>query len=440
MKRRVPSRWVLTYAAVAILAGCGVLRQAGGDMQPPIGAPRAMAQTSSSYSYKVLLAFGSAPRSHSRGRHPQTGLLDVNGTLYGTTGLGGGSGDGTVFSISTDGTEKVLHHFRGGSDGAHPNADLIDVNGTLYGTTESGGSSGCYPSDNGCGTVFSITTSGIEKVLHAFTGGCKSCPDGDFPSGSLIYLNGTLYGMTGGGGGLYKSLYNCCGTFYSVSLAGKEKVLFRFGKNDGLYPNGSPVAVGGLLYSTTYSGGTSGKGTVFSITTTGKEKVIYSFAGGSDGEYPFTGLTDANGTLYGTTSGPDPITYGSNPHCKGGCGTIFSFSVSGKEKVLHVFKGGSDGALPIADLANVNGVLYGTTEYGGGGNCQSEYGKGCGTVFQITTTGSESVLHRFSGTDDGAAPLADLIGVNGTLYGTTSRGGNNGCRGEGCGTVFELTP
>jgi uncharacterized repeat protein (TIGR03803 family) len=87
-------------------------------------------------------------------------LLEVNGTLYGTTWVGGTYGLGTVFSMTTSGKEHVLHSFNG-SDGAHPETDLIDVNGTLYGTTHVGGFKwGCKPNINGtagCGTVFALT-------------------------------------------------------------------------------------------------------------------------------------------------------------------------------------------------------------------------------------------------------------------------------------------
>ena len=93
-------------------------------------------------------------------------MISVNGTLFGTTAWGGNRatnlGDGTVFSISANGSETVLHRFTG-TDGANPNAGLIDVNGTLYGTTTSGGT-------NNDGTVFSISASGTEKVLHSFGG------------------------------------------------------------------------------------------------------------------------------------------------------------------------------------------------------------------------------------------------------------------------------
>jgi uncharacterized repeat protein (TIGR03803 family) len=82
-------------------------------------------------------------------------LLEVNGTLYGTTAFGGTNGLGTIFSFNASGGEQVLHSF-GGSDGADPEADLIDVNGTLYGTTYRGGyEKGC--GGKGCGTVFALT-------------------------------------------------------------------------------------------------------------------------------------------------------------------------------------------------------------------------------------------------------------------------------------------
>ena len=87
------------------------------------------------------------------GAWPLAGLTNVNGTLYGTTVYGGTSGDGTVFQVSTAGTEAVIYTFAGGADGANPYAGLTNVNGTLYGTTNRGGA-------NGHGAVFNITTSG----------------------------------------------------------------------------------------------------------------------------------------------------------------------------------------------------------------------------------------------------------------------------------------
>ncbi len=137
-------------------------------------------------SYKVLYDFGGSPN----GANPEGSLTDVRGTLYGTTYAGGKffDGDGTVFRITTSGTENVLHSFGYGADGAFPRATLIDMDGTLYGTTPAGGSYG-----NGSfffGTVFSINSAGREHVLYSFRGS----PDGETPAAGLIDMNGTLYG------------------------------------------------------------------------------------------------------------------------------------------------------------------------------------------------------------------------------------------------------
>lgn len=90
-----------------------------------------------------------------------------------------------------------------------------------------------------------------------------------------------------------------------------------------------------------------------------------------------------------------------------------------KEKVLWSFGNGADGAYPEASLINVNGVLYGTTETGGI--------RSAGTVFSLDpSTGVEKVLHSFCSKrncGDGAYPVAGLIDVDGTLYGTTPGGG-----------------
>ncbi|HVR46752.1 MAG TPA: choice-of-anchor tandem repeat GloVer-containing protein [Candidatus Binatia bacterium] len=125
------------------------------------------------------------------------GLIDINGTSYGTTETGGPDNDGSVHSISTTGTEKVLHGFGGRSDGTFPVAGLIDVRGTLYGTTLSGGTCFVCMAYGSYGTIFSVTTNGTEKVLYDLTG----FRDGANSVAGLTNLNGTLYGTTGFGGG-----------------------------------------------------------------------------------------------------------------------------------------------------------------------------------------------------------------------------------------------
>lgn len=154
----------------------------------------------------------------------------------------------------------------------------------------------------------------------------------------------------------------------------------------------------------------------FSISTAGVEKVLYTFQG-SVGAAPLAGLINVKATLYGTTG------YGGVYD-----GTAFSITTSGgSPTLLHSFGAGSDGSRPAAPLLNVHGSLYGTTELGGA------YGKG--TIFKMSLNGSkEKVLHSFGYGSDGATPLAGLIDINGTLYGTTSAGGTSGN-----GTVFALT-
>lgn len=399
-------------AAAALLVGCG--------SQPPIGAPGTMPKTlpiRATSSYKALYLFG----PQIQGTHPFAGLLDVNGTLYGTT-YAGGLSYGTIYSVTTSGAHKLLYRFHGGTDGASPRAGLTDVSGMLYGTTDGGGSSKQ-------GTVFTVTTAGVEKVLYSFKGGS----DGANPDSALTNVNGTLYGTTSQGGS--ECYAPGCGTVFSLTTSGKEKVLYSFtGRPDGENPFAELIDVKGVLYGTTASGGSKGAGSVYSITPAGAEKVLYSFQGGSDGWEPLAGLVDLNGTLYGTTSGG-----GTGCYSYAGCGTVFSVSISGNEKLLYRFGGGTDGADPVADLIAVNGVLYGTAS--GGARQDGCFGS-CGTVYSITTDGKETVLYRFAGGLDGDYPLAPLTNVNGTLYGTTYHGGRRDicCRAYGWGTVFTLTP
>jgi uncharacterized repeat protein (TIGR03803 family) len=89
---------------------------------------------------------------------PNGGLIDAGGTLYGTSFYGGtaGCGCGTVFALTPGGAIKTVYSFRGGRDGAGPQAGLINVGGTLYGTTTYGGGGRCQQG-YGCGTVFALT-------------------------------------------------------------------------------------------------------------------------------------------------------------------------------------------------------------------------------------------------------------------------------------------
>jgi uncharacterized repeat protein (TIGR03803 family) len=146
----------------------------------------------------------------------------------------------------------VLHRFEGHSDGANPNGGLVAVNGVFYGTTNSGGR-GC-PQGPGCRIIFAIAAAGQEHVVYRFKGGT----DGSSPSGTLVWLHGRLYGSTSGGGTASPCSSGSgtgCGTVFSVDTSGNERVLYRFrGDADGGSPNGSLLALNGKLYGTTYSG------------------------------------------------------------------------------------------------------------------------------------------------------------------------------------------
>jgi len=391
----------------------------------------------SHFTERVVYAFAGSPD----GTKPEAGLVDVKGTLYGTTFYGGGTGCkrngcGTVFSLDPDtGAEAVLHAFAG--RGKRPSSGLIDAEGRLYGTTVAGGA-------HHKGTVFSINRhTGAEKVLHSFCSQ-QNCTDGANPGGNLIEVDGVLYGATAKGGDVGY------GTVFALDPAtGAETVLYSFaGGTDGIHPNGGLVAVGGTLYGTTEGGGNRsgycpdfGCGTVFALDMgTGTETVLYAFAGTStDGNFPRAGLIDVNGMLYGTTF------YGGTSDQNPGSGTVFAVDPgTGAETVVYAFKGGTDGEAPYAGLIDVHGRLYGTTVYGG--KKRHTTFSGVGTVFSFDpTTGAEKVIHSFcffrqKNCTDGAYPEGGLLHVKDTLYGTTEFGGGTGCvEGYGCGTVFALT-
>jgi len=259
------------------------------------------------------------------------------------------------------------------------------------------------------------------KLLHSFT----DRPDGSEPFAGLIRDKaGNLYGTTYVGG------TDGAGTVFKVDTAGAETVLYSFtGGADGGFPLGGLLRdAKGVLYGTTRSGGDLGNGTVFRLAGT-KETVLHSFSVEPDGAEPAGGLVrDDAGNLYGTT-------------VSGGAfasGIVFRIDRTGVETVLYNFcsEGNcADGATPAAGvIRDAAGNLYGTTVHGGASVL------GNGTVFKLDTNGVETVLHSFSGGEDGGSPQAALVrDAAGNLYGTTTFGGDLNCNSAlGCGTVFKL--
>jgi uncharacterized repeat protein (TIGR03803 family) len=252
-------------------------------------------------------------------------------------------------------------------------------------------------------------------------------------SGLVADTAGNLYGTT-----LSSGLGRGFGTVFERDRTGALSTLYSFsGGADGSYPY-APLLVDrqGVLYGTTSGGGSFGLGTVFKVGPTGEESVLYSFAGGMDGANPYGGLIrDSTGNFYGTT-----LYGGGGTSCYspvGGCGTVFKLDKSGTETVLYRFSGDADGAWPYAgvlrDEAGNASNLYGTTLRGGDSSCD------CGTVFELDVSGAETVLHKFTGKPDGASPYGGLIeDGSGNLYGTTEIGGSYSTCPVGCGTVFKL--
>lgn len=245
----------------------------------------------------------------SGGAHPYGNLTFAGSTLYGMTPE---SGNGTIFSISTNGTYTSLHTFQAGaSDGAIPYGSLIFSGTTLYGMTYGGGG-------NALGTIFKMNPDGTGfSILHSF-----SNSDGYEPYGSLTLSGDTLYGMTGwggayGGGTIFSM--NTNGTGYSVLQSFNESA------GEGRLPEGSLTLYSSKLYGMTYLA--SGyQGTLFEMDTDGTDyTVLHRFNGintTNDGAYPQYGsLTMSGSTLYGMTSVGGLGSYPGN-------GVVFSYELA----------------------------------------------------------------------------------------------------------------
>jgi uncharacterized repeat protein (TIGR03803 family) len=376
------------------------------------------------------------------------------GVLYGTTKSGGASNLGTVFELTKPTgepwKETVLHSFSG-PDGQYPASTLtLSSAGALYGTTTQVAYGGGVEN----GTIFEVappSTAGsawTETVLYTFIYTPQvQLAQNVLPNGTLLPgPGGTLYATTQGAA----DCTGCESLGAIVALvppaetgAGwTEYILYEFstpGVSAG--PRAGVVSEGGSLlgtdiYGGIYGCGDFGCGAIYELTPSAThggawtESTIYSF-----GETPGDGSTSLaaltvgrGGVLYGTTAfggsagGCGPV---------GGCGTVFQLTPPSApggawtEFAIYSFTGiDGDGANPYASvIVGENGVLYGTTQSGGGS-------ANLGTVFKLTPpaipggTWTETVLHSFTGQNgDGATPLAALVMSSGVLYGTTSKGG-----------------
>lgn len=363
----------------------------------------------------------------SNGANPAWGMLTqgIDGNIYGTTHLGGiDFALGSVFKVTPAGTLTSLHSFTSQFTGNPYGGPALATDGNFYGTTAS---------EQG-GMVYRMTPGGAVTTLYYFCtppyiGGTK-CADGKLPADTLVLgINGNLYGMTPEGGA-----NNNGGTIFEVTRDGRLTTLYSFCAQpncaDGDYPI-STLVLGndGNFYGTTNYGGANGDyGTVFKITPAGQLTTLHSFSS-SDGSIPAGTLIQAtDGYFYG-------VTYEGGAQ---GDGTIFRISPTGGAfQTLYNFcaqTNCTDGEYPSGGLVQAtDGNFYGTTSMGG---ASGSYG----TVFQLTPDGTLTTLHTFDNSDGSDAEATLLQATNGILYGTTYYGGPT-CPGfsNGCGTIFSVS-
>lgn len=375
----------------------------------------------------------------------------LDGNFYGIVSGGGAYSHGAVIRTTPDGALTLLYSFCQGGTCLDGNPGLsgglvLATDGNFYGTTELGGANCEAAGAPGCGTVFRISPEGTFTTLYSFCSLTK-CKDGQNPMGGLIQASdGNFYGTTYHGGKCPLG-----GTVFKITPQGTLTTIFNFchpvGSSIGLRPI-APVVQGvdGNLYGTTSQGGLHSGGTVFKVTPGGNLTTLYNFCSSKlprgpclDGQSPQAGLIQGtNSSFYGTTeSGGNAVP----KHCSG-CGTIFNITTSGTFTTLYKFcsqANCTDGWGPVAALVQgSDGTLYGTTHVGGNSQCGSA---GCGTIFNLTTKGSFTRLYTFctvAGCLDGADPLGGLIqSAGGDFYGTTYEGGTSG---QGTVFKFSLTP
>lgn len=404
--------------------------------------------------YTVLYNFGGPPNDGQTSvGNP---IMDASGNLYGVTSYGGlhgcgTNGCGTIYELSPNGaggwTETILYNFCSSAncaDGAIPETGLVaDASGNFYGTA-SGGGLACSLSPEGCGVFYELSPPQVQggswsySVLYSFCSVRKGsyCTDGAAPTGPItVDSAGNFYGTTIFGGASVGE--HGQGTVYQLKQnagAWKENVLYKFCASfngqycpDGQQPSSGVVIgkVNSLYGSLPLGGSSSNGGLVYKLTPSSGgmiETSLFTFTSQKAYNAGAPVSLDPRGNVYTTfTSGGT-----------GGTGGILRISASGTPD-FYYFANQSNGANPYTGLL-LDPTLdlgYGLTSRGGTGNNQ-------GTVYQITSSGQETLLYSFcqqSQCTDGAYPNGLSVMPSGTMYGATVYGGANGD-----GVVFEITP
>ncbi len=381
-------------------------------------ASLAFSQRSSAQSSTLTVLYSFCNQAQcADGQSPQQSLVQgSDGEFYGVTN----GGNGTLFKADSAGNLTVLNSFcsGGGScpEGIYPKAPLIQgPDGNLYSTTPSGGA------DTNDGIFYQITPSGSLTVIHSFCQAAGICTDGGSPeSAPVLGSDGNYYGVNLGSGA------NGRGIIYQLTPAGVITNLHDFCGKGGSNCTDGAQALSALVegpsktfYGTTSQGGLNqNAGTIFSITSSGTYTVLYSFCSASscaDGMTPGNIVMGPNGILYGTT-----YAGGSK-----GDGVVFSLTSSGTYSVLYSICSQTfctDGKNPASGLLLASdGNLYGATTSGGA----NDYG----ALFEVTPAGAFTTLYSFcsaSSCTDGDTPhAAPIQGSDGNFYGTADAGGAN---------------
>jgi uncharacterized repeat protein (TIGR03803 family) len=360
--------------------------------------------------YTVLHTFGplDANGNNDDGASPGVALTrGPDDVFYGMASYGGKHGNGTIFKITTSGEFTVLHSFSAldakshNEDGANPlRTVIIGSDGSLYGSTRLGGQNTCgtEPALNSCGVVWVIDRWGHFNVLHQFT------PAEGHAASVVQARDGFLYGCAvWPATSLASGAPLPSGILYRMAPSGQHfDVLYSFSQTNSSSENQDgadcyePLVESqpGVFYGAASNGGPNGNGIVFrySLWNPTVVEVIHAFSATNaagenpDGADPYARLTLANdGTMYSTASSG-----GAN-----GNGVVYRIGCEGEFDVVHTFSAvnavtgaNTDGATPdFGVILDGYGGLIGITDYGGNGSTAGFYNSG-GTLYRLA-------LHQF---------------------------------------------
>jgi len=359
-----------------------------------------------------------------------TGAFTIVGSataLYAATNT-----DNSVYELAppakgkTAWTGSILHVFRGGKDGSQPLGLTLAPDGSLYGTTQLGGGASACGSNNGvptgCGTFFRLVAVNgrwSEQLIHAFTGGVDGAAPVASPS---IDTAGNVYLTTSAGGVPAKSsdfaprdIANGCGLLVArenLKVNGREEevleeynLCIQFVLKYYFYPESKPL----LTVDAVEQDQTAPM--MLPTTASLEQALIFTTTGGGD-QSKFCLETSFDG-----------------------CGTVAelirtsSTTKPWDARFLHVFTG-SDGFSPTGDLTpDGAGRIFGVAG-SAVGNCPFQ---GCGEIFALVESAKGvwefGIVYRFT-TD--VYPVPQLTLYKGKLLGTTS--------GYSIpGTIYEVT-